>query len=252
MDAGPGGGFRRRDQRASAAGHAGHPGRMPVRARPSWSARPAPRRSRNSSRSRAWPKATGSSVVPATPAKMVWRSSCRPSRRRIFSASWSVPASPIGLGARDTLRLEAGLNLYGQDMTEEVSPLAANMGWTVAWEPAERDFVGRAALEQQRAEGDLVGLVLESAACCVPIRWCGSTVSVTARSPVAVFLLRLANPSPWRACRPAPPSARKWRFVASGIRCGSCSRHSCGTARYWCKFDRLFCATAVNSLEDQQ
>ena len=50
---------------------------------------------------------------------------------------------PIGLGARDTLRLEAGLNLYGQDMTEEVSPLAANMGWTVAWEPDERDFVGR-------------------------------------------------------------------------------------------------------------
>jgi len=71
---------------------------------------------------------------------------------------------PIGLGARDTLRLEAGLNLYGQDMTEEVSPLAANMGWTVAWEPAERDFVGRAALEQQQARDDLpklVGLVLE-------------------------------------------------------------------------------------------
>jgi len=71
---------------------------------------------------------------------------------------------PIGLGARDTLRLEAGLNLYGQDMTEDVSPLAANMGWTVAWEPAERDFVGRAALEQQRTRDDLpklVGLVLE-------------------------------------------------------------------------------------------
>ncbi|WP_312944319.1 glycine cleavage system aminomethyltransferase GcvT [Stutzerimonas kunmingensis] len=71
---------------------------------------------------------------------------------------------PIGLGARDTLRLEAGLNLYGQDMTEDVSPLAANMGWTVVWEPAERDFVGRAALEQQRARDDLpklVGLVLE-------------------------------------------------------------------------------------------
>ena len=71
---------------------------------------------------------------------------------------------PIGLGARDTLRLEAGLNLYGQDMTEDVSPLQANMGWTVAWEPAERDFVGRAALEAQRVQGDLpklVGLVLE-------------------------------------------------------------------------------------------
>ncbi|MCQ4294447.1 glycine cleavage system aminomethyltransferase GcvT [Pseudomonas stutzeri] len=71
---------------------------------------------------------------------------------------------PIGLGARDTLRLEAGLNLYGQDMTEDVSPLTANMGWTVAWEPAEREFVGRAALEQERARDDLpklVGLVLE-------------------------------------------------------------------------------------------
>lgn len=72
--------------------------------------------------------------------------------------------APIGLGARDTLRLEAGLNLYGQDMDERVSPLAANMGWTVAWEPAERQFIGRAALEAQRAAGcpsKLVGLVLE-------------------------------------------------------------------------------------------
>lgn len=71
---------------------------------------------------------------------------------------------PIGLGARDTLRLEAGLNLYGQDMNEDISPLAANMGWTIAWEPSDRDFVGRAALEQERARDDLpklVGLVLE-------------------------------------------------------------------------------------------
>lgn len=72
--------------------------------------------------------------------------------------------SPAGLGARDTLRLEAGLNLYGQDMDESVSPLAANMGWTVAWEPVARDFVGRRALEAQKSAGDqpkLVGLVLE-------------------------------------------------------------------------------------------
>lgn len=72
--------------------------------------------------------------------------------------------APIGLGARDTLRLEAGMNLYGQDMTDDVSPLAANMAWTIAWEPAERNFVGRSALESQRAAGDqpkLVGLVLE-------------------------------------------------------------------------------------------
>lgn len=70
---------------------------------------------------------------------------------------------PAGLGARDTLRLEAGMNLYGQDMDETVSPLAANMGWTISWEPAERNFIGRTALEKQRAEGTfkLVGLVME-------------------------------------------------------------------------------------------
>ena len=70
---------------------------------------------------------------------------------------------PAGLGARDTLRLEAGMNLYGQDMDETVSPLAANMGWTIAWEPSDRQFIGRAALEAQRAAGTfkLVGLVME-------------------------------------------------------------------------------------------
>ncbi|RDT46029.1 glycine cleavage system protein T, partial [Escherichia coli] len=69
---------------------------------------------------------------------------------------------PCGLGARDTLRLEAGMNLYGQEMDEGVSPLAANMGWTIAWEPAERNFIGRAALELQREIGteQLVGLIL--------------------------------------------------------------------------------------------
>lgn len=69
---------------------------------------------------------------------------------------------PCGLGARDTLRLEAGMNLYGQDMDETVSPLAANMGWTITWEPETRDFVGRAALQQQRQQGTdkLVGLVM--------------------------------------------------------------------------------------------
>lgn len=67
-----------------------------------------------------------------------------------------------GLGARDTLRLEAGMNLYGQDMDERISPLAANMCWTISWEPAERSFVGREALEQQRTQGTdkLVGLVM--------------------------------------------------------------------------------------------
>lgn len=69
-----------------------------------------------------------------------------------------------GLGARDTLRLEAGMNLYGNDMDENLSPLESGLTWTVAFEPADRDFVGRAALEAQRRGGvprKLVGLVLE-------------------------------------------------------------------------------------------
>lgn len=71
---------------------------------------------------------------------------------------------PIGLGARDTLRLEAGMNLYGSDMDETTSPLESALGWTIAWEPAERDFIGRKALEQQRSAGiknKLVGLLME-------------------------------------------------------------------------------------------
>jgi aminomethyltransferase len=71
---------------------------------------------------------------------------------------------PCGLAARDTLRLEAGMNLYGSDMDENTSPLVSGLAWTVAWEPVERDFIGRPALEKQRQEGvrqTFVGLVLE-------------------------------------------------------------------------------------------
>jgi aminomethyltransferase len=71
---------------------------------------------------------------------------------------------PCGLGARDTLRLEAGMNLYGNDMDDSQSPLASGLAWTVAFEPAERDFIGRSALEKQKAAGNLPafgGLVLQ-------------------------------------------------------------------------------------------
>jgi len=70
---------------------------------------------------------------------------------------------PCGLGARDSLRLEAGLNLYGQDMDTSTTPLESNLAWTVAFDPQDRDFIGRAALEAQRESGverQLVGLVL--------------------------------------------------------------------------------------------
>jgi len=71
---------------------------------------------------------------------------------------------PCGLGARDTLRLEAGMNLYGQDMNEETSPLISGLGWTIAWEPLDRNFIGRDVIEAERSSGPaqrLVGLVLE-------------------------------------------------------------------------------------------
>jgi len=83
---------------------------------------------------------------------------------RLWDALLEAGVKPCGLGARDTLRLEAGMALYGQDMDEDVSPLEAGLGWTVAWEPADRAFIGREALERQRREGaerGLVGLVLE-------------------------------------------------------------------------------------------
>lgn len=70
---------------------------------------------------------------------------------------------PCGLGARDTLRLEAGMNLYGQDMDDDIGPLESGLGWTVAWEPVERAFIGREALEAKRMSPNLqkfVGLLL--------------------------------------------------------------------------------------------
>ncbi|HXQ30636.1 MAG TPA: glycine cleavage system aminomethyltransferase GcvT [Steroidobacteraceae bacterium] len=70
---------------------------------------------------------------------------------------------PCGLGARDTLRLEAGMNLYGNDMDESTSPLESGLGWTLVFEPP-REFIGREALLAQKAAGvprKLVGLLLE-------------------------------------------------------------------------------------------
>lgn len=67
--------------------------------------------------------------------------------------------APAGLGARDTLRLEAGMNLYGQDMDETVSPLESGLVWTVAL-GTRRDFIGKAALATRPFERQLTGLVL--------------------------------------------------------------------------------------------
>jgi aminomethyltransferase len=82
----------------------------------------------------------------------------------LWSKLLAAGVAQCGLGARDTLRLEAGMNLYGNDMDESVSPLESGLTWTVAMEPNERNFIGRAALASQLQAGvprKLVGLLLE-------------------------------------------------------------------------------------------
>ncbi len=87
-------------------------------------------------------------ILPSTRASEFWR------------ALAAAGVKPCGLGARDTLRLEAGMNLYGQDMDETVTPLESALAWTVDT-TSERDFVGRAALLAQPPARQLTGLVLE-------------------------------------------------------------------------------------------
>jgi aminomethyltransferase len=86
-------------------------------------------------------------VVPARIAPDVWQTLMTDGVR------------PIGLGARDTLRLEAGMNLYGQDMGDDVSPLDAGLAWTVDLK-APRAFKGRAALEEKGQSHEFAGLLL--------------------------------------------------------------------------------------------
>ena len=81
----------------------------------------------------------------------------------LWDALLAAGVKPAGLGARDTLRLEAGMNLYGQDMDDTVSPYEASLAWTVALDEG-RDFVGRGVLEQQKAAGaprQMVALVMD-------------------------------------------------------------------------------------------
>lgn len=81
-----------------------------------------------------------------------------------FAQLREAGVQPCGLGARDTLRMEAGMNLYGNDMNDEISPLQAGMAWTVDLKDESRDFVGKAALlalKEQGVDVKQVGLLLE-------------------------------------------------------------------------------------------
>ncbi|HSG23337.1 MAG TPA: glycine cleavage system aminomethyltransferase GcvT [Azonexus sp.] len=86
-------------------------------------------------------------MLPADEAEAMW------------TALHKAGVAPCGLGARDTLRLEAGMNLYGQDMDETVSPLDAGLAWTVSLN-TERDFVGKAALTANGQKSQFLGLIL--------------------------------------------------------------------------------------------
>ncbi len=77
----------------------------------------------------------------------------------LWNALAAAGVKPAGLGARDTLRLEAGMNLYGQDMDDTVNPLDAGLAWTVDL-VSERDFIGKAALQAMGRKANFVGLIL--------------------------------------------------------------------------------------------
>jgi aminomethyltransferase len=87
-------------------------------------------------------------ALPAADAGQVWQ--------KLLAAG----IKPAGLGARDTLRLEAGMNLYGQDMDENISPYEAGLKWTVDLKDAARDFIGKSALVTRRVDVQFAGLLL--------------------------------------------------------------------------------------------
>lgn len=88
-------------------------------------------------------------LLPAQAAPALWR------------ALLAAGVPPCGLGARDTLRLEAGLSLYGTDLDADHTPQECGLGWTVALAPEGRDFIGRAALAARTPRCRQVGLVLQ-------------------------------------------------------------------------------------------
>jgi hypothetical protein len=148
--------------------------------------------------------------LPADAASGLWDALLAENRDRL---------APCGLGARDVLRLEAGMPLYGHELTEEITPLQAGLGWAVKF--AKPSFTGKAALEAQAAADDyprIAGLVLDGR---VPARARATRCCATAAWPAKFAAVRSLRPSGTRASRPrcsirrAQPSERGWES-----RCG--------------------------------
>ena len=129
---------------------------------------------------------------------------------------------PCGLGARDTLRLEAGMNLYGQDMTEDNTPLVSGLAWTVAMQD-EREFIGR---PRWRSKKRRVFPANWSAWCLKAGVYCGRARKSSLRRekaspPAAVFRPLCRKPLLSPACLGCTLIAAKWRFAARACRPGS-------------------------------
>ena len=81
----------------------------------------------------------------------------------LWDQALEMGCTPVGLGARDTLRLEAGLNLYGNDMTINNHPYESNLGWTIDMSDKNREFIGKNALlsiDQSKSQ-KIVGIILQ-------------------------------------------------------------------------------------------
>jgi aminomethyltransferase len=158
---------------------------------------------------------------------------------RMWRALADAGATRCGLGARDTLRLEAGLNLYGQDMDGETTPLSSGLGWTVAFEPRSRQFIGREPLERALQSGvpeRLAGLLLvdpgimrhgqqvrtEAGDGCITSGGFSPTMKrsiALARLPVAAGgACQVSIRDQWRAGRIVkPPFVRRGRVLVDGV-----------------------------------
>ncbi len=187
-----------------------------------------------SARSSVSTPATCSSRAPATPAKTASRSCCPPETPWRCGRACACGVAPCGLGARDTLRLEAGMNLYGNDMDETTSPLESGLNWTIAWEPQDRDFIGRAALTAQKAtwrhpQARRPAGRRPRGAALAPEgdrRHVGDgEVTSGTFSPTLQRSIGLAR------VPAGPATAAKSRSAASSSRHGWCARRSCATAR---------------------
>lgn len=112
----------------------------------------------------------------------------------VWNVLQAVGIEPVGLGARDTLRLEAGLNLYGQEMDEESSALEVNLSWTISWEQEGREFIGRQALQAQLREGPhsrLVGLLMTEKG----VLRAGQTVKIDGSADTGVLTSGIFSPT---------------------------------------------------------